>query len=37
MSMGNFPGMGGGNPGMRGGQPGAPAKVKKKKKGFGTL
>ncbi|PSB52094.1 signal recognition particle protein [Chamaesiphon polymorphus] len=38
MSMGNFPGMGGGQPGARGGQPGAPAaKVKKKKKGFGTL
>ncbi len=38
MSMGNFPGMGGGNPGARGGQPGAPAiKAKKKKKGFGTL
>jgi signal recognition particle subunit SRP54 len=36
MSMGNFPGMGGGKPGM-GGMPGAPAKVKKKKKGFGTL
>jgi signal recognition particle subunit SRP54 len=37
MSMGNFPGMGGGAPGM-GGKPGAPAaKVKKKKKGFGTL
>ena len=38
MSMGNFPGMGGGNPGARGGQPGAAAiKAKKKKKGFGTL
>jgi signal recognition particle subunit SRP54 len=37
MSMGNFPGMGGGNPGARGGQPGLPAKAKKKKKGFGTL
>ncbi len=38
MSMGNFPGMGGGQPGARGGQqPGAPAKTKKKKKGFGTL
>ena len=38
MSMGNFPGMGGGQPGARGGQPGAPAiKAKKKKKGFGTL
>lgn len=39
LSMGNFPGMGGGMPGM-GGRPsmGAPAKkVKKKKKGFGTL
>ncbi|MCY7335797.1 MAG: signal recognition particle protein, partial [Chamaesiphon sp.] len=36
MSMGNFPGMGGGNPGARGGQPGAAAiKAKKKKKGFG--
>ncbi len=34
MSMGNFPGMGGGG---RGEQQGAPAKVKKKKKGFGTL
>jgi signal recognition particle subunit SRP54 len=37
MSMGNFPGMGGGNPGARGGQPGLPTKAKKKKKGFGTL
>jgi signal recognition particle subunit SRP54 len=37
MSMGNFPGMGGGNPGARGGQPGVPTKAKKKKKGFGTL
>jgi signal recognition particle subunit SRP54 len=37
MTMGNFPGMGGGNPSARGGQPGAPAKAKKKKKGFGTL
>jgi signal recognition particle subunit SRP54 len=37
MSMGNFPGMGGGKPGMGAGLPGAPAKVKKKKKGFGTL
>jgi signal recognition particle subunit SRP54 len=37
MSMGNFPGMGGGKPGMGGSLPGAPAKVKKKKKGFGTL
>jgi signal recognition particle subunit SRP54 len=37
MSMGNFPGMGGGNPGARGSQPGAPTKAKKKKKGFGTL
>jgi signal recognition particle subunit SRP54 len=37
MSMGNFPGMGGGQPGARGGQPGLPAKSKKKKKGFGTL
>ena len=38
MSMGNFPGMGGGTPGARGGQPGAAAiKAKKKKKGFGTL
>jgi signal recognition particle subunit SRP54 len=38
MSMGNFPGMGGGQPGARGGQPGVPpAKSKKKKKGFGTL
>jgi signal recognition particle subunit SRP54 len=37
MSMGNFPGMGGAQPGSRGGQPGAPAKAKKKKKGFGTL
>lgn len=37
MSMGNFPGMGGAQPGARGGQPGAPAKAKKKKKGFGTL
>jgi signal recognition particle subunit SRP54 len=35
MSMGNFPGMGGG--GRGGQQQGAPAKVKKKKKGFGTL
>jgi signal recognition particle subunit SRP54 len=35
MSMGNFPGMGGGMPGQ--GTPGAPAKTKKKKKGFGTL
>jgi signal recognition particle subunit SRP54 len=35
MSMGNFPGMGGGKPGM--GLPGAAAKAKKKKKGFGTL
>ncbi len=35
MSMGNFPGMGGGNP--MSGQPGQPAKAKKKKKGFGTL
>ena len=37
MSMGNFPGMGGGNPSASGGQPGLPAKAKKKKKGFGTL
>lgn len=39
MTMGNFPGMGGGGkPDMGGGKPGAPAmKVKKKKKGFGTL
>lgn len=41
MSMGNFPGMGGGMPGMGGGgRPGAgapPQKAKKKKKGFGTL
>ena len=35
MSMGNFPGMGGGKPGA--GLPGAAAKNKKKKKGFGTL
>jgi signal recognition particle subunit SRP54 len=36
MSMGNFPGMGGGKPGA--GLPGAPGmKAKKKKKGFGTL
>jgi signal recognition particle subunit SRP54 len=37
MSMGNFPGMGGGKPGQGAGLPGAPAKMKKKKKGFGTL
>jgi signal recognition particle subunit SRP54 len=38
MTMGNFPGMGGGKPGMGGGNPGAAAmKAKKKKKGFGTL
>jgi signal recognition particle subunit SRP54 len=37
MSMGNFPGMGGGKPGQNAGLPGAPAKTKKKKKGFGTL
>jgi signal recognition particle subunit SRP54 len=38
MTMGNFPGMGGGKPSMGGGTPSAPAmKVKKKKKGFGTL
>ncbi|WP_310426157.1 signal recognition particle protein [Chamaesiphon sp. VAR_48_metabat_135_sub] len=37
MSMGNFPGMGGGKSGTGAGLPGAPAKVKKKKKGFGTL
>jgi signal recognition particle subunit SRP54 len=37
MSMGNFPGMGGGKPGQGAGMPGAPAKTKKKKKGFGTL
>jgi signal recognition particle subunit SRP54 len=36
MTMGNFPGMGGGQPGMGGGQPGMK-KAKKKKKGFGTL
>jgi signal recognition particle subunit SRP54 len=35
MTMGNFPGMGGG--GRGGQQQGAPAKIKKKKKGFGTL
>ncbi len=38
MGMGNFPGMGGGFPGMGGSKPGTPPlKVKKKKKGFGTL
>jgi signal recognition particle subunit SRP54 len=37
MSMGNFPGMGGGKSGQSAGLPGAPAKTKKKKKGFGTL
>jgi signal recognition particle subunit SRP54 len=36
MTMGNFPGMGGGQPGMGGGQ-GGMKKPKKKKKGFGTL
>jgi signal recognition particle subunit SRP54 len=36
MSMGNFPGMGG-KAGKNAGLPGAPAKMKKKKKGFGTL
>ncbi len=36
MTMGNFPGMGGGQPGMAGGQ-GGMKKAKKKKKGFGTL
>jgi signal recognition particle subunit SRP54 len=36
MTMGTFPGMGGGQPGMGGGQ-GGMKKPKKKKKGFGTL
>jgi signal recognition particle subunit SRP54 len=37
MTMGNFPGMGGGNPGMGGGQGAPMKKPKKKKKGFGNL
>jgi signal recognition particle subunit SRP54 len=37
MTMGNFPGMGGGKPGMGGGQGAPMKKPKKKKKGFGNL
>ena len=37
MTMGNFPGMGGGSPGMGGGQGAPMKKPKKKKKGFGNL
>jgi signal recognition particle subunit SRP54 len=37
MTMGNFPGMGGGSPGMGGGQGAPMKKAKKKKKGFGSL
>ena len=37
MTMGNFPGMGGGNPGMGQGQGAPMKKPKKKKKGFGNL
>jgi signal recognition particle subunit SRP54 len=37
MTMGNFPGMGGGNPGMGHGQGAPMKKPKKKKKGFGNL
>jgi signal recognition particle subunit SRP54 len=37
MTMGNFPGMGGGNPGMGRGQGAPMKKPKKKKKGFGNL
>ena len=37
MTRGNFPGMGGGKPGAGGGQGAGLKKVKKVKKGFGTL